>query len=164
MKITRTLLATVAAAGMVGCANTPLIHHESPESDPALARLAIAAENVQRYSNDLAAIESAKYQKEGGQIATAPKIEYLPTMEQLVSLGDEWHGPVEPLVRELATLSGFTTRTLGVEPPGGVNVTVDTRYRRIIDILVDAGYQSGKRAALRVLAKERVIEVEYAKF
>ena len=160
------LAATVATLSLVGCASAPDAKKELSMNmgDPALARLAASAENIQKHWNDIAAMESANYRKENGSSPVGFNSNFVPGLERLISLGDQWTGPVEPLIREVAGLTDYKIRILGVKPAADVLVSVDTSYRRAIDILADAGYQSGKRAAIRILAKDRMIEVEYARY
>ncbi|MCU7950949.1 MAG: DotD/TraH family lipoprotein [gamma proteobacterium symbiont of Bathyaustriella thionipta] len=148
-----------------GCTITPDVREELKinNEDPSLAKLAASADNIQKYWNDIAAMDSAIYQK-NNKVRPGFNSNHMPGLEKLISLGDSWSGPVEPLVKEVATLTEYKFRTLGVKPAADVLVTVDTSYRRAVDILADAGYQSGKRAVIRVLAKDRVIEVEYVRY
>ena len=134
------------------------------EADPSVEALAVSAMNVQRQYADLVAMESSLFKRDnkGTTVGFDPKL--VPGMQRVISLGKDWNGPVEPLIAEIAGLSNYTLRPIGKKPAGDVLVSVDTNYRRIIDILSDAGAQAGSRAVIRVLAKDRVIEVEYVKF
>ncbi|MFK5948885.1 MAG: DotD/TraH family lipoprotein [Methylococcales bacterium] len=162
----KNILVISIAVSLVGCASSPDIKEELSinEGDPALARLAASAENIQRQWNDIAAMESALYKKNHSNMSVGFKSDAVPGLQRLISLGDEWTGPVEPLVREVAGLTDYGIRVLGVKPAADVLVSVDTSYRRAIDILADAGYQSGKRAVIRILARDKIVEVEYARY
>ena len=163
MKITLIMMGFFALV-LQGCATTPQMQFRTTDNDPALARLADSARNIQSHWNEYAAIESARQKKSYINNPGDYNVVYTPKLSKMVSLGDNWTGPVEPLVRELAGLSDYTVRVLGTNPPGDVMVNINTEYRRIIDILADAGYQSGSKATIRVLAKDKVIEVEYAPY
>ncbi|MFK5894678.1 MAG: DotD/TraH family lipoprotein [Pseudomonadota bacterium] len=149
-----------------GCVATPDARKDLSmhDSDPALVRLASSAMNVTKHWNDIAEIESAQYQRENGGTLYSYDPRFIPGLDRYISLGDEWSGPIEPLIKEVAALSGYDIRVLGVKPAADILVNIDTSYRRAIDILADAGYQGGKRIAVRILAKSSVIEIEYAKY
>lgn len=75
----------------------------------------------------------------------------------------DWSGPVEPLVRQIAKVTGYRVRVLGTPPAIPVIVTVYDKNMMIADILRDVGYQCGRRAAIVVYPESRVIELRYAK-
>lgn len=141
------------------CSTTPL---ELNSPDPASVRLAQVAESIQKHDNDLADIEMARYIETNGSGPRAIDVSNLPALEKVVSLGAAWHGPIDQLVNKLSVLAGLNVpRYLGVKPSGDVIVNVHTDYRRIIDMLHDAGTQAGSRAKVTLKMKERLVEVEY---
>ena len=141
------------------CSTTPL---ELNSPDPASVRLAQVAESIQKHDNDLADIEMARYIEANGSGPRAIDVSGLPALEKVVSLGAAWHGPIDQLVNKLSVLAGLNVpRYLGVKPLGDVIVNVNTDYRRIIDMLHDAGTQAGSRAKVTLKMKERLVEVEY---
>lgn len=75
----------------------------------------------------------------------------------------DWSGPVEPLVRQIAKLTGYRVRVLGTVPAIPIIVTVYDKNMMIADILRDVGYQCGRRASIIVFPESRVIEIRYAK-
>ncbi len=75
----------------------------------------------------------------------------------------DWSGPVEPLVRQIAKITGYRVRVLGTPPAIPVLVSVYDRNMMVADILRDIGYQCGRRAAVIVFPESRVIEIRYAK-
>jgi defect-in-organelle-trafficking protein DotD len=75
----------------------------------------------------------------------------------------DWSGPVEPIVIQIAKMSGYRVRILGTAPAIPVLVTVYDKNMMIADILRDIGYQCGRRAAVVVYPESRVIEIRYAK-
>tara|TARA_R110002073_G_scaffold336519_1_gene534645 strand:+ start:1856 stop:2350 length:495 start_codon:yes stop_codon:yes gene_type:complete len=130
--------------------------------DPASVRLAQVAESIQKHDNDLADIEMARYIETNGIAPRAIDVSSLPALEKVVSLGAAWHGPIDKLINKLSVLGGLSSpRYLGVKPSGDVIVNVNTDYRRIIDMLHDAGTQAGSRAKITLKMKERLVEVEY---
>jgi len=141
------------------CSTTPL---ELNSPDPASVRLAQVAESIQKHDNDLADIEMARYIETNGRSPRAIDVSNWPALEKVVSLGAAWHGPIDKLVDKLSVLAGLNApRYLGVKRSGDVIVNVNTDYRRIIDMLHDAGTQAGSRAKVTLKMKERLVEVEY---
>lgn len=162
----KVVLLGAAMFGISSCASSPDSRKDlsSLDSDPAIVRLAASAMSVTQHWNDIAEIESAQYKRKHGEAAFSYDPKLVPGLDRYVSLGDSWSGPIEPLIKEIAVLTGYELRVLGVKPAADILVNIDTSYRRAIDILADSGYQGGKRIAIRVLAKSAVIEIEYAKY
>jgi len=75
----------------------------------------------------------------------------------------DWSGPIEPLLRQIATASNYRRRVLGTCPAIPVLVTVYAKHVMLGDILRDVGYQGGRRATVVVFPESRVIELRYAK-
>lgn len=75
----------------------------------------------------------------------------------------DWSGPIEPLLKQIATASNYRVRTLGTPPAIPVLVTVNAKNALLGDVLRDAGYQCGRRASVVVFPASRVIELRYAK-
>ena len=141
------------------CSSTPL---DINQPDPAVVRLAQVAESIQQHDNDLADIEMTRYLEANGSGPGVIDVSYLPALDKVVSLGAAWHGPIDQLVNKLSVLAGLNEpRYLGVKPTGDVVVNVNTDYRRIIDMLHDAGTQAGSRAKVTLKMKERLVEIEY---
>lgn len=153
-------VALLSVVVLGGCASNPSFDKNNP--DPAMLRLAQVAEDIQRSSNQLAALEAAKYRATERGKPQSIDVELLPGLEEVVSLGASWNGPINKLLDKLSYLGGLNPpRYLNVKPAGDVIVNVDTDYRRIIDILQDVGAQTGQRAVLTLKARERVLIVEY---
>lgn len=75
----------------------------------------------------------------------------------------DWSGPVEPLVKQIAKVTGYRLRVLGTAPAIPVLVSVYDKNMMVADVLRDVGYQCGRRAAVVVYPDSRVIELRYAK-
>lgn len=87
---------------------------------------------------------------------------YTPSLSEYYNLGDEWTGPLEPLLERITELSGLNDiRYLNVKPANPIIVYVDTKSKKLIDILADSGNQARKRAKVTLKIKERLIQVEY---
>lgn len=75
----------------------------------------------------------------------------------------DWSGPVEALLKQMATASNYRLRVLGTAPAIPVLVTVYSKNVMLGDVLRDVGYQCGRRATVVVYPETRVIELRYAK-
>lgn len=75
----------------------------------------------------------------------------------------DWSGPIEPLVVQIARVTGYRVRVLGTAPAIPVIVTLYDKNRIVADVLRDVGYQAGRRAAVVIFPDSRVIELRYAK-
>ncbi|KZX57824.1 hypothetical protein A3709_19565 [Halioglobus sp. HI00S01] len=132
--------------------------------DPVYLHLQESVTAIQDSANRLAAVEQARYRDETGKEATLVDSSLVPGLEKHVSLGADWHGPLDALVKKLAAVAdgGWDMApSIGIRPSAGVIVHVNTDYRRIIDILQDAGTQAGSRAQLHVMSRQRVLQIEY---
>lgn len=153
MEIKRYLIiASLLALG--GCTTPPPVMH----IDNADASLAEASYSVSRSLSSLSETAQAAH--------PLPHLDPPPNpasygMAGLTSV--DWSGPVEPLVRQIAKVTGYRVRVLGTEPAIPVLVTVYDKNMMIADILRDVGYQCGRRAAVVVFPESRVIELRYAK-
>lgn len=166
----RLFIAIAAPVLLAGCsAAAPAKPEPLPDAplarsqpiDHVRARLAAAAENISRHANDVAALATARFQKDFGNGEVGVETRFTPNLETLISLGDSWNGPIEPLVKELAATAQYEFLSVGTPPAGGIYVTVDTDYRRIIDMLADAGYQAGHRAMVEILARDKKVVLKY---
>jgi defect-in-organelle-trafficking protein DotD len=75
----------------------------------------------------------------------------------------DWSGPVEPLIQQIANVTGYRMRALGRPPAIPVLVSVYDKNTMVADILRDVGFQCGRRATVVVFPESRVIELRYAK-
>lgn len=75
----------------------------------------------------------------------------------------DWSGPIEPLLKQIANASNYQFRKLGTAPAIPVIVTMYEKNVMLGDVLRNAGYQCGRRAAVVVYPDSRVIELRYAK-
>lgn len=153
-------LAGVGIALSLAACTTPRLNTNTP--DPAAVRLAQVAESIQKHDNDLNDIEMTRYVEQYGERPVLIDTSSNPALNRVVSLGGAWHGPLDRIIMKLSELGGLDEpRFIGVKPSGDVLVNVNTNYRRIIDMLHDAGSQAGSRAKVTLKMKEKLIEVEY---
>lgn len=153
MKIKFLILATLLLT-LCACSSAPPEQHLSSTD----ASLAEASYSVSRSISSLSEVAQAAH--------PLPKLDPPPNpasygMGGLTSV--DWSGPVEPLVRQIAKVTGYRVRVLGTEPAIPVLVTVYDKNMMIADILRDVGYQCGRRATVVVFPDSRVIEIRYAK-
>lgn len=153
MKI-KLILITTLMLTLGACASAPPEQH----LDNSSASLAEASYSVSRAISSLSETAQAAH--------PLPKLDPPPNpasygMGALTSV--DWSGPVEPLVRQIAKLTGYRVRVLGTAPAIPVIVTVYDKNMMVADILRDVGYQCGRRATVIVFPESRVIEIRYAK-
>lgn len=165
-KLSAVILVVACTSGFVtGCSTNVLEQMDANQPDPAALRLAQVAESVGKYANQLSDIEAAKYKKENPSAADPILTNIPPGMDKVVSLGGDWNGPLDQLINELASVSGYPApKVRGVKPSGDVIVSVKTEYRPVIDILHDAATQAGSKASVVVKPNSRSIEIDYAKY
>lgn len=75
----------------------------------------------------------------------------------------DWSGPVEPLLKQLASAANYRLSVLGTPPAIPIIVTIYTKNAMLGDLLRDTGYQCGRRASVIVYPGSQVIELRYAK-
>ena len=147
---------------LVGCARKEFIVTNSAGgrySDiSAEARLAEAAESISRSLATLAAIEKAAQPK--AKLAPPNNSEYL-GLDQLTSI--DWSGPVEPLVKRLATVSKYQLKVLGTAPSIPILISIHAKDSSTADVLRDINFQCGTRANIAVYGAQKVIELRYMK-
>jgi defect-in-organelle-trafficking protein DotD len=148
------LLLSVFMILLSACASRPPEMHLDNQD----ASLAEASYSVSRSISSLSEVAQAAH--------PLPKLDPPPNpasygMAGLASI--DWSGPVEPLVRQIAKMTGYRVRVLGTEPAIPVLVSVYDKNMMVADILRDVGFQCGRRAAIVVYPESRVIEIRYAK-
>jgi hypothetical protein len=162
-KKTKTIfLIIIQSAYLFGCSTTPS-NVMVMESDPAIQQLILVAEDIASYERRLYQIESSRYIDTGKEKIGEFDMYYTPSLAEYYNLGDEWIGPLEPLLERITQLSGLNDiRYLNVKPANPIIVYVDTKSKKLIDILADSGNQARKRAKVTLKIKERLIQVEYS--
>lgn len=149
---------TILCLALAACANPkPAQHMAAPMTSPEHS-LAEASYSVSRSMVNLA--ETAE--------AAHPERPFAPPpdpnsygMGGLTTI--DWSGPVEPLLRQIASSSNYRLRVLGNKPNIPILVTVQAKNVMLGDALRDVGYQCGKRAKVVVFPENQVIELRYAK-
>lgn len=120
------------------------------------AALAEAAVSVSTSLSKLAEIQQAVHpQARLPEPPNAAKI----GMADLASV--DWTGPIEPLVRKIASASHYKLRVLGHAPAIPIIVSVTAKDTPLADILRDLGFQAEQQAGLVLYPSSRVIELRY---
>ncbi|MGP5159723.1 DotD/TraH family lipoprotein [Pseudoalteromonas prydzensis] len=156
------VISTLAILSLGGCSSTPK-NIVVEESDPAMQQLLAVAKDISKYERQLYEIESARYIEVNKNKIGTFDLHFIPSLEQYYSLGDQWVGPIEPLLEQISEIAGLNPpRYLNVKPSNGIIIYVDTKRRKLIDILADAGNQARQKAKVTLKVREKVIQVEYA--
>lgn len=121
-------------------------------------QLADASTSINNSLMELASIQRAVY--------PAVRLPDLPDaarigMGRLASI--DWTGPIEPIVRNIASVTGYQLRVIGKAPPIPVLVSVSKKNTPLAVILRDAAYQCGDKVDIIVYPNSKVIELRYAK-
>ncbi|AAO91139.2 type IVB secretion system lipoprotein DotD [Coxiella burnetii] len=122
----------------------------------AQAQLSEAATSVGHSLQQMSAI----------QMAIHPKAKLAPPlnpgaigMAQQTSL--DWNGPIEPLLRKIASASHYRLRVLGKKPAIPVLVAINSTDVPLAEILRNATYQVEKKANITLYPSRRIIELRY---
>lgn len=120
-------------------------------------QLANAATSVNNSLIELAAIQKAVY--------PAVKLPDLPDAEK-IGLGKmasvDWTGPIEPLIKNIAGVSGYKVRFIGKTPPIPILVSINKQNAPLAVILRDAAFQCGNKVNIVLYPTNKVIEARYA--
>ena len=81
-------------------------------------------------------------------------------MGQVVSI--DWSGPIEPLLKQIAQMTGYQLDVVGKHPAIPVLVDVYARNQPVGSILRNAAYQADSRADVIVHPRQKLIELRYA--
>jgi defect-in-organelle-trafficking protein DotD len=161
------LVASLATLGLTACGpehhNYVLLKYVTTDSAPvqavdknAQAQIAEAASSVSQNIQNLDAMTLATHK--GVQMPTPVNAASV-GMAQIVSVS--WHGPVEPLLKQVAQGAHYKLKVIGTAPSIPLVVNVNADNETLADVLRDATYQVAKEAAVKLYPKHRVIELRY---
>lgn len=163
MRIVKKLITPIFISFLLGGCTTSGNKIVVEESDPAIKQLLSVAEDIAAHERQLYEIESARYIEVNKDKIGSFDMHFLPSLEQFYPLGHQWVGPLEPLIEDITKLAGLNQpRYLNVKPSNPIIVYVDTKRRKLIEILADGGNQARQRAIVTLKVRERLIQVEYA--
>ena len=158
----KTSIITFGLLSVLGGCSTTTINANPEKPDPIELKILDAARSIQKKTNQIYAVEAARQFEINGNTPDEFDLSLLPGLQQVVSLGSPWDGPLDKLLIKLSAAAGLNPpRFLDIKPSGGVAVSVDTNYRRVFDMLEDATTQAGSKVKITIKVKERLIEVKY---
>lgn len=152
----------MAGISLTGCAPSvppqqPMLSSDDGGLDQAASiKLAEASASVSHSLVELAEIEKAVHP--GARIPPPPNAVCI-GMAKLASVN--WTGPVEPLIRKIATITHYRVRVLGKSPAIPALVSISAKNTPLADILRDASFQVMKKADVVLYPRSRVIEIRY---
>lgn len=117
-----------------------------------------AADSTQASLQELAAIEKLQYQN---NISVPLQDVNDPALNQMVSL--KWYGPIEPLLAQIASMSGYQLQVFGKPPSLPVLVNIDTTSTSstAINIIRNADLQAGLKVAILIFPSQKIISLRY---
>jgi defect in organelle trafficking protein DotD len=110
-----------------------------------------ASVSVSRSLSELAAMERA----------ALPPGRLGPVAEIPGTVSVDWAGPVEPLLLQIAKISQYRLRVLGVRPAIPVMITMNVKDIPLTTVVRDIDFQSVKKASVIVYPQTRIIELRY---
>lgn len=122
----------------------------------AQAQLAEASVDTSHSLQEIASIQLALHPKSK---LPEPLNPALIGMAQQTSL--DWTGPIEPLLKKIATASHYRLRVLGNAPAIPVMVAINANNVPLADILRNATFQAEKKANITLYPATRIIELRY---
>lgn len=139
-----------------GCVS-PHIPPAPTRGNAAEVQLAEAANSVNQSLITLESIRKAEHPQFRKKLPS-PESFHMP---QLASI--DWTGPIGPIVKRIAKASDFKLRVLGNPPSIPVMIIIHARNLTLGEILQNIDFQAGTKADIQVHAKQRVIELRYAR-
>ncbi|MFU8797222.1 MAG: DotD/TraH family lipoprotein, partial [Gammaproteobacteria bacterium] len=73
----------------------------------------------------------------------------------------DWAGPVEPLLKQISSISGYRFRVLGTRPAIPVMITVNAKDLPLTSVVRDIDFQSADKASVMVHHPTQTIELRY---
>jgi defect in organelle trafficking protein DotD len=125
----------------------------------AQASLAESATSVSHSLQQLSAMQMALHPKAKIGAPLNPKAI---GMAQIASLN--WDGPVEPVLKRIASATGYRVVVLGQRPAVPVIVSVHARNQTLAAILRNVKYQANPKARVVIYPSRRVIELRYREY
>ena len=164
----------VAVIGLVaGCSDSKRVvdlhlkyitAHSAPLNSKdrnAQAQVATAASSVSGSLQELSAIDMANTPTSKQNKIGHPFNPRITGMTGLASI--DWNGPVQPILKKIASASGYRLRVIGVQPPIPVLVLVNAENQPLADILRNVMYQTHNKATIKVYPKTHILELRYFK-
>jgi len=149
----------IIACSLAACSNQNARQEQIDKANLSKAQmeLANAATSISNSLMELSAIQRAVY--------PAVKLPDLPNANR-IGLGKlasvDWTGPIEPLIKNIASISNYKIRIIGRVPPLPVLVSITKQNTALAVILRDAAFQCGNKVDIIIYPISKVIELRYA--
>jgi defect in organelle trafficking protein DotD len=149
----------IVICSLIACSNQNAKQELIDKANLAKAQtqLANAAMSINNSLMELSAIQRAVY--------PAMKLPDLPNATK-IGLGKlasvDWTGPVEPLIKNIASVSNYKIRVIGRVPPLPVLVSITKQNAALAVILRDAAFQCGSKVDIVIYPTSKIIELRYA--
>lgn len=85
-----------------------------------------------------------------------------PALNNVISI--QWYGPIEPLLQQVASLTGYKFQTYGKPPFSPILVNVDDTDNPVsaLAIIRNVDVQAGLNAQILVFQQQKIISLRYA--
>lgn len=146
---------------LAGCAkNSPAPDAMTQEqiNNQVKASLVQSAAQTQASLAELSSIEKTRFQKNN----TLPLANINdPALNVVVTL--KWNGPIEPLLRQMASLTGYQFQVFGKAPFSPILVNIDDTDNPVsaLTIIRNADVQAGLNAQILIYQDQKVISLRY---
>ena len=144
----------VSALVLAGCARPPAPNPPAPPVRPIQSALDRSAQQIARAWTVLDEERAAVHPPLVQQPAVLP-----PELTKTVDF--PWNGPLEPLVRKVATFSGYRVEVRGPQPAAPIVVTLHGEHT-VFSALQIVGEQAGKLADIRLNSIRKRIVIRYS--
>ena len=165
-----TTIITAVSLGLSGCAsknNSVVVPNSTNYAAMSQAQinnqvqtsLTNAASQTQSSLAELSAIEKMRFQTDD----TLPLSNVNdPALNQLITI--KWYGPIEPLLAQVASISGYQFETFGKAPFSPILINIDdtSNPESAISILRNADVQAGLNAQILIFPAQKIISLRYA--
>ena len=168
MKIKKLVYAfygVVLMFGLAGCKQDQYINY-SYVPTPDTPTDAVNAETQAQLAQTAKSVNQSLSELSSIQMTVHPHAKLTPPlnaravgMAQPVSLN--WTGPVEDLLNQIAKITRYRVRVLGVRPAIPAIVAINAKDKTVADILRDTMFQVQKKADITVYSTRRIIELKY---
>jgi defect in organelle trafficking protein DotD len=121
--------------------------------------LTTAAAQTQDSLTELAAIEKMRFQND----TSLPLTDITdPALNTTIKI--KWYGPIEPLLQQVASLTGYQLQAFGKAPfsPILINVDDSDNPTTALAIIQNADIQAGMNAQVLVFPDQKIISLRYA--
>lgn len=123
------------------------------------ASLTQAANQTQGSLAELSSIEKMRFQKNNAMpLADVDD----PALNALITI--KWYGPIEPLLQQVASLTGYQFQAFGKPPFSPILVNVDDSDNPVsaLAIIRNVDVQAGLNAQILIFPKQKIISLRYA--